>query len=406
MEHILQRIDELFDELVVLRRDFHMYPELGFEEQRTAGIVEQYLRNLGLNPVRMTKTGVVALIEGTQPEPVLMLRADMDALPMEEENDVPYKSRTPGVMHACGHDAHTAMLLVAAKILVENRDRIKGTIKLVFQPNEEIAGAIHMINDGVLENPKVDAVMGQHIWTFMESGKIGIAAGAIMAGLDVFKIRIIGKGGHTGAPENSIDPVLCAANVIQSVQLLQTREISNLDSTVIMFGKIEGGTKGSIIPDEVQLEGTIRFLYRGGPDSEEQPTERFIRIAQGICQTHRCDCEISIKHENIPLINNSEMAELACQTAAEVFASSKAIEVNRSLASEDFSEFTERIPGVFVFLGTANPEVGSDYAHHNNCFNIDEPTMKQGVAMHVLGAINFFKYAPNLSFISQEQTSD
>lgn len=403
MEHILQRIDELYDELVVLRRDFHMYPELGFEEQRTAGIVEQYLRNLGLNPVRMTKTGVVALIEGIHPGPVLMLRADMDALPMEEENDIPYRSRNPGVMHACGHDAHTAMLLVAAKILVENRDRIKGTIKLVFQPNEEIAGAIHMINDGVLDSPKVDAVMGQHIWTFMESGKIGISAGPIMAGLDVFKIRIIGKGGHTGAPENSIDPVLCAANVIQSVQLLQTREISNLNSTVIIFGKIEGGTKGSIIPDEVELEGTIRFLYRGGPDSEEQPTERFIRIAQGICKTHRCDCEISINHENTPLINNSEMAELACQTAVEVFGSAKAIEANRSLASEDFSEFSERVPGVFIFLGTANAEAGSDYAHHNNCFNIDEPTMKQGVAMHVLGALNFFKNAPDLSFISQKQ---
>ena len=406
MQEIINHIDELYDELVALRRDFHMHPELGFEENRTAGIVEQYLRDLGLSPIRMTKTGVVALIEGTQTGPVLMLRADMDALPLEEENEISYKSLNPGVMHACGHDAHTAMLLIAAKVLVKNRDKIKGTIKLVFQPNEEIAGAIHMINDGILENPKVDAVMGQHIWSFMESGKIGIASGPVMAGLDVFKIRVIGKGGHTGAPENSIDPVLCAANVIQSVQMLQTREISDLNSTVIMFGKLAGGTKGSIIPDEVELEGTIRFLYKGGAESEEQPTERFIRIVSGICTTHRCQCEISIEHENIPLINNEEMTDLAHQTALEVFPSSKAIEINRSLASEDFSEFTERVPGVFIFIGTANAEAGSDYAHHNNCFNIDEPTMKQGVAMHVMGAFNFFKNASNLSFISHDKTRE
>ncbi len=400
MKDINQRIDELYDELVNLRRDFHMYPELGFEEERTAGIVEQYLRDLGLSPTRLTKTGVVALIEGAQPGPVLMLRADMDALPMEEENEVPYKSRNPGVMHACGHDAHTAMLLVAAKILVENPERIKGTVKLVFQPNEEIAGALPMINDGVLENPRVDAVMGQHIWTFMPSGKVGIAAGPIMAGLDVFRVKIIGKGGHTGAPEASIDPVLTAANVIQSVQLLQTREISDLNSTVIMFGKISGGTKGSIIPDEVELEGTIRFLYRGGPDTEEQPTERFCRIVRGICETHRCECDIEINSENVPLINNEEMADVVRQAALEIFPDKKAIEINRSLTSEDFSEFSERVPGVFIFLGTANPDVGSNYAHHNNCFNIDEPTMKQGVALHVLGAMNFFEQAGQLSFLA------
>jgi len=400
MQEIINHIDELYDELVALRRDFHMHPELGFEENRTAGIVEQYLRDLGLSPIRMTKTGVVALIEGTQTGPVLMLRADMDALPLEEENEISYKSLNPGVMHACGHDAHTAMLLIAAKVLVKNRDKIKGTIKLVFQPNEEIAGAIHMINDGILENPKVDAVMGQHIWTFMKSGTVAITPGPIMSGLDVFKIKIIGKGGHTGAPEESIDPVLTAANVIQSVQMLQTREVSGLKPTVIMFGKINGGFKGSVIPDEVELEGTIRFLYEGGTETEEQPTERFIRIVRGICETHRCQCEISIEHENIPLINNEEMADIALQAAEVVFPDKNSILTNRSLASEDFSEFTARVPGVFIFLGTANPEAGSCYAHHNNCFNIDEQTMKQGVAMHVIGAFKFLQAARTLSFLT------
>lgn len=401
MQDIFERIDELYEELITLRRDFHMHPELGFEEQRTAGIIEQYLRDLGLSPQRMTKTGVVALIEGAHPGPVLMLRADIDALPIEEENDVPYKSKKTGVMHACGHDAHTAMLLIAAKILAEKRDQIKGTIKLVFQPNEEVAGAIHMINDGVLENPKVDAVMGQHIWSFMKSGTVAVTSGPIMSGLDVFKIKIIGKGGHTGAPEESIDPVLTAASVIQSVQMLQTREVSGLKSTVIMFGRIAGGLKGSVIPDEVELEGTIRFLYEGGPDTEEQPTERFIRIVRGICETHRCQCEISIEHENIPLINNEEMAEIALEAAEVVFPKKNAIIENRTLASEDFSEFTARVPGIFIFVGTANPDSDSCYAHHNSCFNIDEPTMKQGVAMHVIGALKFLQAKQSLSFLKK-----
>ena len=263
MDKKKQRIEELNKELLNLRRDFHKHPELGFEEHRTAGVVENYLNNLGLNPQRMTKTGVVVLLEGSKPQPVLMLRADMDALPIEEENDVAYKSLNKGIMHACGHDAHMAMLLVAAKILSENKGKIPGTIKFVFQPNEEIVGAVHMIADGVLKNPTVDAVMGIHIWTPVASGKIAITAGPVMGGLDVFKITIQGKGGHTGVPEDAVDPVLAAANVIQTVQIIQTREISNLKSTLIMFGKIAGGTKSNIIPDKVRLEGCIRFMFLG-----------------------------------------------------------------------------------------------------------------------------------------------
>ena len=197
MEQIRKRIEELKSELIYLRRDFHRYPELGFKEYRTAETIENYLNKLGINTRRMTQTGVVALLEGAKPGPVLMLRADMDALPIAEENEFEYRSQNTGVMHACGHDAHMAMLLVAAKILFENKEGITGTVKFVFQPNEEIAGAIHMIEDGVLENPAVDAVMGMHIWTPVASGKIAITAGPVMGGLDVFKVTIHGKGGHT-----------------------------------------------------------------------------------------------------------------------------------------------------------------------------------------------------------------
>ena len=402
MDKIKKQIAELNEELIHLRRDFHRNPELGFEEHRTAEVIETYLQNLGLTTSRMAKTGVVTVLQGEQPGPVLMLRADMDALPVNEENDVDYKSQNPGIMHACGHDAHMAMLLIAAKILVAKKDEIAGMIKFVFQPNEEIAGAIHMIEEGVLENPHVDAVMGMHVWTPVESGKVGVTTGPVMGGLDVFKMSIFGKGGHTGVPEDAIDPVIAAANLIQTVQTIQTREISNLKSTIIMFGKIAGGTKSNIIPEKVDLEGSIRFLYKGGPDSQEQPTERFKRVAEQVCQTHGCSCQIEIIHENIPLINHPEMANLVRQAALETFRDQGAIVDNISMASEDFSEFSERVPGVFIFLGVGNPEKGIDISHHNPRFNIDEEMLPSGVDLLVRGALRFFEKAPRLRFLKKE----
>jgi len=395
MQQISEQIEACRDELIALRRDFHQHPELGFEEHRTARVVEAYLQDLGLATCRVARTGVVALLEGSGPGPVLMLRADMDALPVAEENAVAYRSQNPGVMHACGHDAHMAMLLVAAKILSRHTDAFAGTIKFVFQPNEEIAGALCMIEEGVLDRPAVDAVMGLHVWTPVASGRIGITAGPVMGGLDVFKMTICGKGGHTGVPEDAVDPIAAAANLIQTVQVIQTREISNLKSTIIMFGRICGGTKSNIIPDQVELEGSIRFLYKGGPDSEEQPTERFVRIAEQVCLTHRCTCTIEIIHENIPLINDPRMTALARRTAADVFGNEAAVIDNVTMASEDFSEFSQRVPGVFMFLGVGNPEKGTDVSHHNPLFNIDEEVLPKGVAMHVHGALNYFNATDN-----------
>ncbi len=389
LKHLSEQIAQYHDELIALRRDFHQHPELGFQEFRTADRIEAYLKAIGLTPCRMAGTGVVACLEGAYPGPVVMLRADMDALPVREANAISYKSQNPGVMHACGHDAHMAMLLVAAKVLAQNKQDIPGTIKFVFQPNEEIAGALPMIEEGVLENPKVDAVMGLHVWTPVPSGRIGITAGPVMGGLDVFKMTISGKGGHTGVPEDAVDPILAAANLIQTVQMVQTREISNLKSTIIMFGRIAGGTKSNIIPDKVDLEGSIRFLYQGGPDSEEQPTERFLRVAESVSRTHRCQCGIEIIHENIPLINDPGMVALARAAAAEVFGDKNAVVDNQTIASEDFSEFSTRVPGVFMFLGAGNAEKGTAFPHHNPRFNVDEDVLLSGVAMHVQGALHY-----------------
>ena len=398
---ISKLIAEFSDEVIELRRDFHRHPELGFEEFRTADIIENYLTTLGITTQRIAKTGVVGLLRGAGPEPVLMLRADMDALPVEEENDVDYKSQNNGVMHACGHDAHMAMLLIAAKILAAKKKDIAGTIKFVFQPNEEIAGAVPMIEEGVLENPKVNAAMGMHIWTPVPSEKIAITPGPVMGGMDVFKITIHGKGGHTGMPEDAVDPIIAAAAVIQTVQLIQTREISNLKSTVIMFSKIQGGTKSNIIPQKVELEGSIRFLYPNGPEDESQPTQRFIRIVEQVCQTHRCACDIDIVRENIPLINNAEMAALVRETARDVFSDPESIVDYQTMGSEDFSEFSERVPGVLMFLGTGNENIGSNFSHHHPRFNIDEDTLPLGVEMWVRSALKFFEKSGQLTFIKR-----
>lgn len=395
MDKILKRIQTLQDELIRLRRDFHAHPELGFQEYRTASVVENYLQEIGLTPKRMASTGVVALLEGAKPGPVLMLRADMDALPIAEKNTLDYCSLNQNVMHACGHDAHLAMLLVSAKILVDKKKDLAGSVKFVFQPNEETGGALPMIEQGVLENPLVDAAIGIHVWTPLASGKVGISPGTVMGGLDVFEIILQGKGGHTGFPQQAVDPVIAAANLIQTVQTIQTREIDQLKPTIIMFGKISGGTKSNIIPEEVELEGSIRFLYPGGTQSNEQPTERFKRIVRSVSQTHRCRCHIQISHENVPLVNDPGMTELALSTAQEVYGQEKCITKVKTIASEDFSEFSSRVPGVFLFLGAGNEDKGTTVAHHNPCFNIDEQVLPNGVALLVKTALNFFQSQPS-----------
>jgi amidohydrolase len=387
MDSISQAVNELEQELIALRRDFHAHPEIGFEEERTAKIVETYLRGLGIETARVAKTGVVGLIKGQTAHPVLMLRADLDALPVQEENEVAYASKNPGVMHACAHDAHTATLLIAAKVLMQRKDELKGTIKLVFQPNEENAGAVPMIEAGVLENPTVDAAIGVHIWTPLPSGTIGLSSGGVMAGLDIFKITVKGAGGHTGYPETAIDPVIAAADIILTAQRIQTREISLLKPTVIMFGKINGGTKANIIPDTITIEGSIRMLY---DDRDDQPVRRLQHLAEHVAATHGCQCEMDWFRENIPLINDAAMTQMMTNAALRVADSKDRIVPYASTASEDFSEFSSRVPGVFVFLGTGNEAKESHYPHHHPRFNIDESVMVKGVELYIRGALAYF----------------
>ncbi|MFO7888746.1 MAG: amidohydrolase [bacterium] len=390
--NIKEEINNLKDELIQLRRDFHKHPELGFKEFRTSKIVADYLEECGLKVTRgIAKTGVMGLLEGKNTGPTLLLRADMDALPIQEENEVPYKSVNSGIMHACGHDAHTAILLITAKILssYRNRKEISGNIKFIFQPNEEIGGANSMIEEGILENPRVDAAMALHLWTPLESGIIGVKTGPITGALDVFHLIIKGEGGHTGYPEKAVDPIIASANIIQSIQAIQTREMSVFKPTIIMFTKINSGTKSNIIPDSVSLEGSIRYFNKRENKDQESLNKKFKRIVDATCKSYRAKYELKFVNENKSVVNDEKMTELVIFSAKEILGHRDKVLSYQTIAGEDFSEFADRVPSAFYFVGTGNREKESHYPHHSANFNIDEDTMLTGVEMHIFSALNF-----------------
>jgi amidohydrolase len=389
--NIKAEVDKLKKELIELRRDFHQHPELGLKEYWTADKIESYLKPLGLEISRIGETGVVGLLKGDQPGRTLMLRADIDALPVQEMTSVPYKSVHDGKMHACGHDGHMAMLLVAARILCEHRDGIKGNIKFLFQPNEENMHAGILVEKGVLENPTVDAAFGIHLMTSLEIGKIGVASGAVMAGMHTFKLVIKGKGGHTGFPQESIDPIIAAANLVQTTQIIQSREIDAFKPTVIVFGRIEGGTTSNVIPEQVELEGTIRYLYDAAATGEDHPCKKFERIVKHVCETHRTQYEVGYPYNHPAVINDSEMTQFVRSAAERVVDAEDRIVPFVTMVGEDFCEFANRIPSAFYFIGAGNNDKDADYPHHHACFNIDEAALPIGLEMHVRSALAFLK---------------
>lgn len=399
---ITRQVMALKDELIELRRDFHRHPELGFEEHRTSQIVSAYLQETGLQVQHMTRTGVVGLLAGGQPGRTLMLRADMDALPIQEETEVPYKSIYDGKMHACGHDGHTAMLMVAAKILSRYREELQGNIKFVFEPNEENVAALDMIEEGVLEDPKVDACLGIHLWSPLQSGTLAVTPGPVMAGMDHFELTVKGRGGHTSSPHISVDPILAAAAVVQAVQVIQTREINVLQPTVIMFGSIAGGTAANIIPEQVTLTGTLRYLHDLSQSREESLRQRFERIIADTCRMHRAEYELTFLSAQPALFNHPALTELVRSAARSMLAARcdahvPAGEIESrivsyvSMAGDDFSEFAARAPGVLYFLGCCKPQWQSPFPHHHPRFDLDEEALPLGVEMHVRTALQYLQ---------------
>ncbi|WP_424968795.1 MULTISPECIES: M20 metallopeptidase family protein [unclassified Dinoroseobacter] len=384
------RVSELEPELIALRRDFHQHPELGLEEHRTSGIIEDYLKDLGLEVSRMGETGVIGLLRGGQPGKTLMMRADIDALPIVEDTGLEHASKVHGKMHACGHDGHTAMMMVAAKVLAEQRDDLKGDIKFVFQPNEELGFAANMVEAGVLHNPTVDAVIGTHLMTDLPTGSLSAQDGAVMAEANVFKLTLKGRGGHTAIPDDAVDPISAAAAVVQQAQLLLAREISPHRACAIVFGSIHSGSAANIIPEQAELTGTVRCLFESRADKGETVLERFERIVRNVCAAHRVDVEIEWTAFDPPTVNDPLLTATMREAAATVIAGTdRQLVPYVTMIGEDFGEFAMHVPGTFYFIGVGNPDKGTDWPHHHPKFDIDEDALAIGVEMHVSGALAY-----------------
>lgn len=374
MSDFYQQASDLFEYSQALRRDFHRNPELGFQEVRTAGIVARELQQLGLEVITgVAKTGVVALLEGSQPGPTLLVRFDMDALPVLEDTGQEYASTRPGVMHACGHDGHVAVGLTVARMLARLQPELHGRVKLVFQPAEEgLGGAEGMIAAGVLENPRPDHTLALHIWNDRPVGWIGITPGPLMAGGEIFKIKLTGRGGHGAMPHQTIDPVVAASQVVMALQTILARNVSPLQSAVITVAQIHAGEAFNVIPQNAELHGTIRTFE---PQVREMVLARFRQVVEGVAQALGCTAEINLVRLTPSVIND---AALAGRLAARVRQSLPAAQVDttfRVMVSEDMAYMMERVPGCYLMVGGANPAKGLDYPHHHPRFDFDEDAL-------------------------------
>ena len=391
MPDFLSEALALFEYTQSLRRDFHSHPELGFHEIRTAGIVARELTTLGLEVhTGVGGTGVVALLEGARPGPVVLVRADMDALPIREETGAAYASQNPGVMHACGHDGHTAILLTVAKMLHAHRNELSGTIKFMFQPAEEgMGGAESMIADGVLENPKVDGTLALHVWNEKPVGWFGIAGGPVMAGAEIFKIKVLGKGGHGAVPHLAVDPILAAAQIISALQGIVARNIAPLQTAVVSVCTIHAGETFNVIPPAVEMTGTIRTFE---PVVRERVLERFEKTVHLIAEGMGCQAEIDLQLLSPATINQPETAARVQAVARQLFPGGNVDSANyTTMGSEDFAYILERVPGCFFFIGSANPEKGLDAGHHHPKFDFDEAALPRGAALMAAAITDFLR---------------
>ncbi len=376
----LAEAEALRDELVAIRRDLHMHPELGFQEVRTARIVAERLGALGYEVQSgVGKTGVVGLLQGGQPgERTVLLRFDMDALPIQEENEVPYRSQTPGVMHACGHDAHVAVGIGVATILARHRDSLPGTVKLMFQPAEEgLGGALAMIADGVLEGPKPDVALGLHVSSTHDLGTAVVRSGAMMAASDAFRVLVRGRGGHGAHPDQTIDAVLVASQIVVALQTIVARNVNPEETAVVTVGAFKAGEAGNVIADTAELRGTIRSF---NPAVRELLHRRVREVCEGVAATFGAVAEVQLRIGVDATVNAERPTAVMHQAAAAVLGADKINTTYRTTGGEDFSAVLARVPGNFFFLGARSDE-RTGHPHHNPHFDIDEACLPQGVAI-------------------------
>lgn len=368
-QHITQLSEKYYEDMKELRHYLHMHPELGFNEFNTSKIIEQKLRNLNIVDIdKLARTGVTALIKGKYPGKTILLRADMDALPINEEVDIEYKSKESGVMHACGHDGHVAALLGVAMVLNELKDKLHGNIKLVFQPAEEgEGGAKLMIEEGVLNNPKVDAAVACHLWGSIPEGHVLLKKGPAMASCDDFIFKVIGKGGHGATPELCIDPIDIGVHVMSNIRSFINRRVSSFEPVVLSFGAVNGGSSFNCIPDEITVKGTLRTFNK---DTRDFIVSSMENILKGITESQGASYNIKFDTFAPTVINDEKMTEIAIESISAVVGKNKIINAKDPFTgSEDFAFFTSEVPSVFFFVGLMKDK---KIIHHNSHFQWDD----------------------------------
>lgn len=383
MSHPLRdEILSIKDWLIEIRRTIHMHPELGYEEVETSKLVSSWLHRFGLEvKTGVARTGVVGLLRGKESGKTVAIRADMDALPMEELNQVPYASKIKGKMHACGHDAHVAILLGVARFFASHRDRLKGNIKWIFQPAEEGGGGGKMmVEEGVLENPKVDAIFGAHVYPQIPMGVVGVCEQEALAAADRFTIKVMGQGGHAASPHLTKDPILATGHLITQLHSIVSRNVNPLESAVITIGKVSGGTAFNIIPDEVELLGTLRTL---NSETREALKMRIERMTQGIARSFGMDHRFEFEFGYPVLVNDPEMTRLVASACTRGIGQDRVKPLKPSMGAEDFAYYLEKVPGSYFRLGTGNEAKGIVHPYHSSHFDIDEEVLPFGVEMFV-----------------------
>ncbi|MBW6409155.1 M20 metallopeptidase family protein [Clostridium weizhouense] len=382
--------NEIKDELISIRRDLHEHPEVGFEEVRTSGIIKDFLKKEGISYIELSKTGVCGIITGEKDgtKKTIALRADMDALPIQDMKSCPYSSKILGKMHACGHDSHTTILLGVAKILNKHKNLFSGNIKLIFEPAEEtVGGARYMIKENVLENPKVDCILGLHVDENVKIGNIEIKKGVVNAASNPFNITIIGQGGHGAAPHTTVDPVVVASHIVVALQSIVSREISPVNPAVITIGTIHGGTAQNIIPGEVKLSGIIRTMTK---EDREFVIKRLKEIVNGIALSSRAKAEIEIEESYPCLYNDDDMVDLIRNSSGSILGVENVLEQKAPhMGVESFAYFAMEKPSAFYFLGSGNKEKKTTEPAHSDLFDIDEDCIPIGVAIQSLSAFNY-----------------
>lgn len=378
-QKIKEAITNYSDELTALRRKLHSEPELSFEEVKTTAFVCAYLDELGI-PYRKTEpTGVIAEIKGAAGGKTVALRGDMDALSVEQLNThVPYASKIEGKMHACGHDAHTSILLIAAKALSDVKDELPGNVRLLFQPAEEIAqGAKAMVDQGAMDG--VDNVFGIHIWSQMPTHKVSCTPGPSFAAADIFKVHFTGKGGHGAMPQDCIDAALVASSFVMNVQTVVSRTIDPQQAAVLTVGKMEVGTRFNIIAENALIEGTVRTFNQDVRDSIETSISQY---AKSVADMYGATAEVEYIRGTQPVINDEESANLVQQVATEAFGPDVVYDEKPTMGAEDFSFFLDKAPGSFALVGSGNPEKDTEWSHHHGNFDIDEDALVTGAELY------------------------